>query len=421
MEAFVTYRSRLKIPDAPAGKPEDMPVAHFSRFVDLEVAGKARQSVVSGNEPTLHPDFEALLNTAEKKGLALLLETTGLMPDNAVRAIRDRRLPLTWRFHERRLYSDGDWNEMTARLTELGAKGRTPMHLLAVTHDPSVFPDEAIQWLRKLQIRDITFRVVRPATAAALRPYAARLAAAVTELTAAGHRVVLDCGLPPCAFTDEDFGRLARVGAPGGSCNPRPGVRPDLRIYHCREMLDYPGAALALFKTPARVTDYFYQRHNDLQWDLHAYPQCLRCPSLHTRVCGGECMAVKAAVLEREQAELAARAETEDADVELLATLGRICYELCRFRDAAACFEEARRLDPSLPHVHLLLARTYWESGDPAGAEEEFRKAARLLPDGKAVMLELLKRLQSKGNLFKSRRLAEEIKRMPPEGPAAGS
>jgi cytochrome c-type biogenesis protein CcmH/NrfG len=131
-------------------------------------------------------------------------------------------------------------------------------------------------------------------------------------------------------------------------------------------------------------------------------------------------MAVKAANLESEYAALVDQVQ-RDADLESLSTLGRVCYELCRFREAAAYLEEARRADPSVPEIHLLLARTYWETGSHGDAEDEFRKAARLAPDGKGIMLELLKRMQEKGSLFKTRRLAEEIKRMPPSGPETDS
>ncbi|MCK5803291.1 MAG: tetratricopeptide repeat protein, partial [Lentisphaeria bacterium] len=247
----------------------------------------------------------------------------------------------------------------------------------------------------------------------ALRNLTKWLSSQVVDFAEHGGRAVIDCGIPLCAFANDDYGRMAKLGIPVGSCQPRPGILPNMRLYHCDRMTAFPAANASMFKRFQNVREYFYKRYNGLQWDFRFFEECPECPALRLNTCQGHCLAEKGRRLLKE-AERLRDIVAEEANQEALVDMGTILYELSQFAQAVECMTEARRVDPADPHVHMILARCLWELGKLADAEEEFRKAARLLPDGREVLAELGSRFEESGKLFKARRLVEEIKRMPP-------
>lgn len=74
---------------APAGKP-DLGLRSVLDFLDTR-RGKLTGVVVSGGEPTLHPDLPAMLEAVRALGFAVKLDTNGTFPE-VVRDIVDRGL-----------------------------------------------------------------------------------------------------------------------------------------------------------------------------------------------------------------------------------------------------------------------------------------------------------------------------------------
>jgi cytochrome c-type biogenesis protein CcmH/NrfG len=105
---------------------------------------------------------------------------------------------------------------------------------------------------------------------------------------------------------------------------------------------------------------------------------------------------------------------------ESLLALGRALYALSRFEEAEQCLAEARRLEPSRGDVHLLLGRCLAQLNRLDEADDEYRKAARLLPRGDGVLLEWSHVLQERGKGMRSRRVADEARRLAEELSASG-
>lgn len=411
MEAFITYRSRLEFPDHMDGQPLDMPINAFAKVAEVLSHGNPPACILRGNEATLHPELDAILALTDKRALAVAVETCGLMPPESRRLLRERSTPVLWRLYHPRYYSDETMSSMQASLDEWLQHSAALTRLLIIVSDTNHAPRFALDYLERFPVRDVTFRVLCNDDRAGMREVTTFLAPHIPRLAAAGGTVSLDCGLPPCGFSDSDFGRLAKLGIHRLACNPRPGVLPDSRVYHCHRMMDYPQGQIAMFKHPGDIMDYFYRRHHFLQGDLRSYPDCRQCPCLRTGACAGFGLAAKAERLAEEAARLESRVAQEDSQAALV-DLGCVGFELGRFQDAEHCLLEARRRDPANAEVHLLLARTYWEMGRAADSDDEYRKAARLAPEGREVLMELLTHYRGQGSVFKARRLAEEISRM---------
>ena len=170
------------------------------------------------------------------------------------------------------------------------------------------------------------------------------------------------------------------------------------------------------FRKMQQVQDYFFRRHSDLQWDYRRFPDCPPCPSLRFAQCQGPCMGLKARTLRDEVERLRAQV-AEDGSFDALASLGRGLFELNRFQEAEQCLLEAMRLEPARGGIHLLLGRTLSCMGRLDEADDEFHKAARLLPEGHEVLREWAKVLDEEhGKSSRSRRVLEEAQRLAAEG-----
>jgi len=418
MEAFITYRKRLTFPDTIEGAPEDMDTTGFGRLVDIIAAGKGRTCVLRGNEATLHPDFCQLVTMTLKKQLVPLVETCGLVLPDTLAFIQEKQLPLLLRLYQPKYCPADEAEEIRQTVRTIVESGTNQISTIAITKATEGPPQFALDFLKEIPLPEITFRILQPDNLETLRPYMEWLTAEILALTEAGIRCNVDCGIPPCTYTDEAYGKLAKLAIKHGRCLPKPGVRPDMRVYHCFQMIQSPGATLHMFKRRPQILDYFFDRYNGLQWDLKNYPDCIPCPCLRSLSCGGLCMAVKE---KRLTEELAAKqnvlAETED--LEALIRAGIIAYQLGRYPESMEYLTEARRVDPSRPDIHLSLARALWQSENYTDSEEEFRKAARLLPDGRQALAELAGRFEAKGSSFKARRIMEELRRMPQPEPVS--
>ncbi len=59
----------------------------FRRLLDLVRKSGGKEIRLLGGEPTLHPEFPALLESALARGLRLLVFSNGLMPGSAIEAL----------------------------------------------------------------------------------------------------------------------------------------------------------------------------------------------------------------------------------------------------------------------------------------------------------------------------------------------
>ena len=414
MEVFLTHRNSLTALSTDGRQePVDLPLAGFARFVDFVAGSGATSCVLTGGEPTLHPDIASILALARKKKVEPVVETCGVLLDEVAELLVAEQVRVSWRLYHPRFYTDEERTRMLSAAKRLGR----PEAPLCVIVSASEEEDDYLwleEFLNATVCQQIVLRSLPSQTLAAKRSLAAWVVTAVPPILEAGGKLILDCGLQACAFSDEAYGAIARQGVALQGCVPRPGVGTDLRVYHCREMADFPGAPLTSFKNMDQLRDYFFRRHSDLQWDYRFFPECPPCPSLRFANCQGPCMGSKARRLTAE-AERLKEVVASDGAAGPLADLGRVLLELSRFSESEQCLAEARRLEPSRGDVHLLLGRALAELNRLADAEEEYRKAARLLPGGDGVLLEWAHRLRERGKTIRARRVADEARRLAKE------
>jgi len=212
MDIITSYRRVLETPDMIQGTPEDMPPTDFARVVDLLSASHISNCCLRGNEPTAHAEFGRLLQIAAKRRIAVRVETCGLLTSDARKVLEEQPIRVILKLYHPTVYEDGQLEEIAATMTAIQPSSPDRVSLCAVIDDVSYPLDYLDAFAAKLSVKAVAFRIVCSKELDDLRRFTGNLVPMVKILSARGIRCSLGCGLPPCAFSDADFGALAKLG-----------------------------------------------------------------------------------------------------------------------------------------------------------------------------------------------------------------
>ncbi len=105
--------------------------------------------------------------------------------------------------------------------------------------------------------------------------------------------VLFDCVVPPCIFTDAQWGSICRMFPKiehGASvCSPCLDIDPDLRVYRCFAIRE-PSVALDAFDNTAELNDFFCNQVDAFKW-YATRTECSDCTHRLARICQGGCIA----------------------------------------------------------------------------------------------------------------------------------
>lgn len=408
MEAFITYKKVLPFPDTAEGSPEEFSTADFGRFLAFLAASKLPRCFFRGNEATLHSGFAKLVSMARKKKIDPHLETCGLIPEEVVDFLRDDPMPVFWRIYHPSLYSEAQRKQVVANCRTLSTARNGVSRAFALIHDLSQDLEYVRWFVHAVPLTSVMFQVLPPQKLEDLKRFTPPLVRLIRDLVRERVHVTVDCGVPPCAFSDSDYGLLMKLGVTVDKCLPRPGVLPGLRLYHCPQMTAHGCGSLLRHRAIGDVMDFFYRRNAAVQWDYRFFPRCDSCECVTAETCVGECMMIKMGRIRARIDELKPVAESEGG-LSVLVELGTLYWEMRELANAKECLSEARRVDPADGYVHLLLGRVLRHNGECAEAEEEFQKASRLLPDPRHALFELGEMYHEQGQHKKAEELVKAL------------
>lgn len=99
----------------------------------------------------------------------------------------------------------------------------------------------------------------------------------------------LDCGFPICKFSDEQLGRLYRLGGQYHfGCGPAFDIAPDMSVYHCFPLANYKRKSLFEFDTLAQIEAHFALLRDQIKCEISGiYSECDGCRFQEDRLCSG--------------------------------------------------------------------------------------------------------------------------------------
>lgn len=214
----------------------------FERALDLLERSAINETRLVGGEPTLHPDFPALLERVQQRDFRLTVFSNGLAPASALEALesfpRERLTVLVNINHP----SQSDADEGRRRFPFLRRLGQS----IVLGHNISE-PGAKLGFLLDLaqelpRVRAIRLGLAHPVLGEENQYLHTRhygrvgrkvsvFAAQATELNL---RIELDCGFVPCMFPDGCYARLGECSAHvGRRCGPVVDLLLDGRVVPC--------------------------------------------------------------------------------------------------------------------------------------------------------------------------------------------
>ena len=102
-----------------------------------------------------------------------------------------------------------------------------------------------------------------------------------------------DCGMPMCAFTDEELGRLYKhtFGHVSFRCGSAIDVGPDMEVWSCFPLSGYNKKSLLDFQDHRELCEYFDNFHRSVRIEVGGlYEKCDYCQYRMKDLCSGGCL-----------------------------------------------------------------------------------------------------------------------------------
>jgi hypothetical protein len=304
---FAAERVGLAGEGAPARPaPESISNEDFERALLFAVRSGERSVSLLGGEPSLHPEFPALLSRAlATRRLRVKVFTNGVWPvehrETVAAALESRalrRLAIIVNVNSPSLSSADERREQAALFEALGPVCSLSCNVHSTELDLRPLLDlfDEHPTLR----RHVRVAIAQPLAAGKsefvpVRDYE-KVAPRIMELVEACDErditVGFDCGFTLCMFSTEELGRLVQAGVlPRATCEPCIDVGTDLSVWACFPLsVRAPAVALENFETTAALRAHFRATLYEL-YDAGALDECGACRFFRREQCAGGCAA----------------------------------------------------------------------------------------------------------------------------------
>lgn len=291
----------------PSGK--FMPLARFDEALDFLQRSAIDEARLLGGEPTIHPEFEQMIDRALARGLRLVVFSGGVIPEKAMKrleAIPAGQLTVLLNVIAP---STGTPPQLARQETVLQRLGNRVM--LGVTIDsPAVRIGFLLDMIEQYGLaRAVRLGLAHPTlsrTNAFLHPrhypeVGRRVAEFGLEAQSRGIRLDFDCGWVPCMFPDGALAELGRTAHEmGNRCNPILDLMPDGQMISCYPLAEHARVALTSKDEARTVRAHFVSRQEaDRQFML--YRECETCSWRARGECTGGCLSASLGRLRRRE------------------------------------------------------------------------------------------------------------------------
>lgn len=250
-----------------------------------------------GGEPTLHPEFEWVVEQCIERDYNVTI-FSNLATDNApILADKLSILPIHWvvNVNNPAKWTDKQRRNIESALAILGKNASITFNIM---------PDEDESWALELCDRfnlcyELKIGFILPTYSGSNMSLRDDQYAKVAEKTVAlakqvyerGGRLMYECGIPTCCFTDEQLGQLWRYKSKLHSgCRSRLDIAPDGEIFYCLPMAELGKRHYSTFENYKNATDWFERRYAPYRM-LGRTEQCAECMLFNPRECNGACLA----------------------------------------------------------------------------------------------------------------------------------
>jgi len=266
----------------------------------LDFLKRSRQNQVGilGGEPTLHPEFKKAMAMIIKAGLNTSIFSNGLMKKDVslfLAGVDAGKCDIILNLNSPGSYTKKEWLVINRTAGLLHKQIKLGFTIYRLDSDM----DFMVDFIKKHNLQ----KYIRLAMAVPIFGHnnkymeladypkvSDKIVNFIEKHRSLGISFCFDCSFILCSFTDEQLGKLVRLGTfPASRCYPAIDVGPDLKLWHCFATSRIWNRKLTDFKDLKAVHD-FYNKKLKVFHRVGATRHCLRCESLRLDYCSGGCL-----------------------------------------------------------------------------------------------------------------------------------
>jgi radical SAM protein with 4Fe4S-binding SPASM domain len=250
-----------------------------------------------GGEPTIHPDFDKIIDIVKALDIHINIFTNGLIPEKALKAIEKidpHQLRLTVNINEPRDNTKTEWRRVTELFERIPEYIGLGFNLYQNDFDGSFLIALCTQYKLKKEIRlGLAQPVINEKNAFIHPNNYSDVGDKIVDLSDSCDKYDLslgfDCGFVMCMFSEKQLGRLMSNNVRlQFVCGPAIDIGPDLSVWSCFPLSRIFNTHLEGFKTLKEVYNYYLEKFKFIFLN-GIYNHCSECKYLLRNQCGGGC------------------------------------------------------------------------------------------------------------------------------------
>lgn len=297
--SFCFARSRVNIRKQEADYKSNMPFENVVKIMDfLSVSGDCQLRLLGG-EPTLHPQFEEIVEVAVKRKFHVHVFSNGMMKNGIADFLArqpEDSVSLLCNISDQADDSARKIEKRDNALLKLGKRVRLGITVTNPDFEYRYIIDHILKFGLTKGIR---LGIAQPIVGydneylptSCYKDAGKKIMEMVKECIRHEIIVGFDCGLTLCMFDENEIGTLMKLS--GGfvmHCSPVIDIGQNLDVWHCFPLAEVMNTRLNQFKNRNEIVS-FYRKTYEPYRSLGAMPECIRCIHLKRGQCTGGCLA----------------------------------------------------------------------------------------------------------------------------------
>lgn len=300
--------NRCKYCFAPVARDSSAVKASYISVDDLRSVlaflkrSRVRNVRLLGGEPLLHPDLGLILAeiTSDDEFEHVSIFTGGVFEPDKIKWLANDKISLVVNTNLPKDYTSESYRELISNLETMADTGaKFALGFNIYEEDAHWFP--LVELGTKLGIDTLRICIACPTVAGDTlfldlgqqRKIGPHLYSLIAQCAEKQIDVLFDCVVPPCIFTDAQWGSICRMFPKiqhGASvCSPCLDIDPDLRVYRCFAIRE-PSVTLDAFDNTTELFDFFCNQIDAFKW-YATRTECNDCAHRLARICQGGCIA----------------------------------------------------------------------------------------------------------------------------------
>jgi MoaA/NifB/PqqE/SkfB family radical SAM enzyme len=283
-----------------AGNLKVLAYPEFEFCLDFLERSRRPDLKLLGGEPTLHPEFERMVQAGLQRNLRVIVFSNGLWSERVTRFVRENtnpRFTFLFNVNEPAMQTPLENERQAETLAIAGKRGGLGFNIYRPDFDLRFTTGLIRRYGLKSEVRlGIAHPIAGQTNAcvpdADLKAVGERLLRQMDELEQQGVLVALDCGFPLCMFPEAKLGQLVTGTRPGpySTCGPIIDVGPGLTAWPCFPLGELLNVNLRDFEHADALVAYYDRRLATIR-DQGFLSECRTCRFRLRSQCACGCLA----------------------------------------------------------------------------------------------------------------------------------